>query len=98
MMLETTRELFRQGSRGLYDDMLVLARPWKFRLESILKEVYMWHGEADTLLAPAFARYLAQTIPNCRATFYPGEGHFLLLTHWQDLLLALTKPERSDHQ
>ncbi|HEY7347803.1 MAG TPA: alpha/beta hydrolase [Ktedonobacterales bacterium] len=93
MMLETTLELFRQGSRGLYDDMLVLARPWRFRLEGILKEVFLWHGEADTLLAPAFGRHLAQTIPNCRATFYHGEGHCLLLAHWRDLLMALTMPE-----
>ncbi len=95
MMLETTRELYRQGSRGLYDDMLVLARPWRFRLESILKEVYIWHGEEDTLLSPAFARYLAQAIPNSHATFYPGEGHCLLLSHWQDLLTTLTSQKQA---
>ncbi len=93
MMLETTRELYRQGSRGFYDDMLALSRPWRFRLENILKEVHLWHGQADPLLKPAFGRHLAQTLPNSRMTFYPDEGHFLLFTHWADLLTALTTPK-----
>jgi pimeloyl-ACP methyl ester carboxylesterase len=93
MMLETTRELYRQGSRGLYDDMLVLSRPWRFRLEHILKEVHLWHGQEDPLLTPAFGRHLARTLPNSRMTFYPGEGHFLLFAHWRDLLTALTAPK-----
>ncbi len=94
MMLETTVELYRQGSRGFYDDMFVLSRPWGFRLEDIRCDVYLWHGEEDTLLAPAFARYLAQALPHSHITFYPGEGHFLLLAHWQDLLRTLTVPQR----
>ncbi len=93
MMMETTLELYRQGSRGFYDDMLALSRPWRFRLENILKEVHLWHGQDDPLLTPAFGRHLAQTLPNCRMTFYPDEGHFLLFTHWRDLLTALTAPE-----
>ncbi len=95
MMLETTRELYRQGSRGFYDDMLVLSRPWRFRLENILKEVHLWHGQADPLLAPAFGRHLAQTLPHSRVTFYPDEGHFLLFAHWRDLLTTLIAPQTS---
>jgi pimeloyl-ACP methyl ester carboxylesterase len=95
MMMATTRELYRQGTRGLYDDMLVLARPWRFRLESILKEVHLWHGHEDPLLKLAFGRHLARALPNCRTTFYPDEGHFLLFTHWRDLLTALTVPRMS---
>jgi pimeloyl-ACP methyl ester carboxylesterase len=95
MMLETTLELYRQGSRGFYDDMLSLSRPWRFRLENILKEVHLWHGQDDPLLTPAFGRHLAETLPNSRMTFYPNEGHFLLFTHWRDLLTALTAPQTS---
>ncbi len=94
MMLETTLELYRQGSRGLYDDMLVLSRPWGFRLENITVPVQLWHGEADTILSPAFARFLVRTLPSCRATFYPTEGHFLCFAHWQEMLQALTSPMR----
>jgi pimeloyl-ACP methyl ester carboxylesterase len=50
----------------------------------------LWHGEHDTLAVPAMARYLAQTIPNCRATFYPGEGHSVLDKHTEEILAALT--------
>lgn len=90
MLLETTREVFRQGSRGLSDDMLVLARPWGFRLQDVRLPVALWHGQADTILDHRFARYLARVLPNCQARFFPEEGHFLFLTHWQEILQALT--------
>ncbi len=90
MMLETTRELYRQGCRGLYEDLLVFTRPWGFRLEEIRLPVQIWHGEADNVLSPAFARYLASGLPQCQATLYPNEGHFLLLKRWRDLLQSLT--------
>lgn len=90
MLLETTHEVFRQGSRGLSDDMLVLARPWGFRPQDVQLPVSLWHGQADTILDQQFARYLARALPDCQARFFPEEGHFLFLTHWQEILQTLT--------
>jgi pimeloyl-ACP methyl ester carboxylesterase len=90
MMLETTQELYRQGCRGLYEDLLVFTRPWGFRLEEIHLPVQIWHGEADNVLAPTFAHYLAGRLPQCQATLHPNEGHLLLFKRWRDLLQSLT--------
>ena len=30
-----------------------------------------------------------RTLPNCQAHFFPGEGHWLLLDHWGEILAAL---------
>jgi pimeloyl-ACP methyl ester carboxylesterase len=71
-------EAFRQGSRGATLDVVLLGSPWGFRLDAIKPPVLLWQGEADTLVPPAMGRHLAATIPDCRATFYPAEGHLLL--------------------
>jgi hypothetical protein len=34
-------------------------------------------------------RYQARAIPKCRATFYPDEGHLLVVDHADEILTAL---------
>jgi pimeloyl-ACP methyl ester carboxylesterase len=82
-------EAFRAGSRGAAWDMTLLARPWGFRLEDITMEVHLWQGEEDVLVPPSMGRHLAAAIPNCEATFYPGEGHLLAVDHQDDIQAAL---------
>jgi len=38
--------------------------------------VRLWHGEKDNVVPVAMGRYLAQSIPGCRSTFSPEDGHF----------------------
>ena len=75
---DTFREAFRRGSRGAAHDAVVYGRPWGFRLRDVTMRVHLWHGERDVVVPVAMGRYLARELPNCRATFYPGEGHFSL--------------------
>lgn len=90
--IDTIREAFRAGPDGVTLDKVLTMKPWGFKLEDISIEVHLWHGEADTVVPPAMGRYLADTIPNCRAKFIPGEGHFSLLpNHAQEILEALVK-------
>lgn len=72
------KEAFRQGSDGAYRDMLLVARPWQLDLNTLTVPVFMWHGEADTLMPITPARGLAKLIPGCEAHFIPGAGHLLL--------------------
>lgn len=88
--LEATIEPYRNKQIGLDEDCYLLARPWGFRLEDIATEVWLWHGERDTLATLKMARYVAETIPNCHATFYPGEGHTIWARHAEEILTALT--------
>ena len=53
----------------------------------------VWHGGRDRNVPIAMARYVAQAIRGCRATFYPDEGHYSLpLRHMTDIVRALTVP------
>jgi len=71
-------EAFRSGSRGAAWETLMYARPWGFRLEEITMEMHLWQGEQDKNVPPSMGRYQAQAIPNCRAQFYPEDGHISL--------------------
>lgn len=79
-------EAFRQGSQGAAWDVVLLGRPWGFRLEEITTTVYLWHGEADVLVPPGMGRHQAERIPNCHARFFTGEGHLLLIDHMPEII------------
>ncbi len=89
MMLRSLREVFRRGSRGPAHELLLFARPWGFRVEEIPIEVLLWHGDADKTVPISMGRYMADAIPNCRATYYPNEGHFLAFDRMDEILSAL---------
>lgn len=85
-------EAFRQGGRGATDELRLFVSPWGFRLEEIRAPVRLWHGEADDLVPCAMGRYVARSIPGCRAEFIPGAGHYWVFDHIAELLEALVVP------
>lgn len=70
---------FRGGLRSPATDAVLYSRPWGFRLQDIRMPVHLWHGEMDRIVPPEMARYMARAIPDCRAVFYPDEGHFSII-------------------
>ena len=88
ILAEVITEAFRQGSRGAALDVVLLGRPWGFRLDEIEPAVFLWQGETDVLVPPAMGRYLAALIPDCHATFFPGEGHLLVVDHMSEIARA----------
>jgi pimeloyl-ACP methyl ester carboxylesterase len=91
MLIETASEAFRQGVGGVYDDTLAVARPWGFLPDAVETPAWLWQGDADTSVLPALAEELARKLPHCQATVLPGEGHFLLFTHWHTILHTLAQ-------
>ena len=78
-MREDLQEAFRQGSRGAAHDMKLYLRRWDVDPMTIPNEVFIWHGDVDETVPISNGRYMAKVIPNARATFYPGEGHLLIV-------------------
>jgi pimeloyl-ACP methyl ester carboxylesterase len=92
IMAADQREAIRAGGQGIVFDMKMLWRPWGFNLEDIHTPVQLWHGEADDLAPARLAHHLADHIPNCQATFYPGEGHTDPLTrHIHDIVESIAR-------
>jgi len=84
------REAFRSGIAGVYHEARLYTRPWRFRLQDIPGEVYLWHGELDVNVPVSVGRYVADAIPNCHSTFLKDEAHLSLpYNHIQDILNVL---------
>ncbi|MDM8000451.1 MAG: alpha/beta fold hydrolase [Dehalococcoidia bacterium] len=91
MLMTDLREALRSGTDGIAQDMEILAQPWGFALHVILTEVFLWHGEEDTQAPSIMGKRLAAALPRCRAMFFPGEGHWVIFKHWQEILTALVQ-------
>ncbi len=79
-------EAYRNGAQAAYWEVVMLATPWGFRLEDIDKKIYLLHGEEDTTVPIHMGRYVARTVPDCEARFYPGQGHTLIYHYWREIL------------
>lgn len=89
ILVENACEVYRQGGRGMYDEGMLLARPWGFDPEEVRVPVVWWHGEADLTVPAAMGRHMAATLPRCVAHFYPDEGHHLLYERWAEILTTV---------
>lgn len=79
---------FRQGVRGQVHDWAIIASPWVFRPEDIDVPVQLYHGGLDDRVPSHHARDLAARIPHCQLTEYPDEGHMLVFSHAEEILIA----------
>jgi pimeloyl-ACP methyl ester carboxylesterase len=82
-------ESFRGGSFGAQQDLRVLTRPWGFDLSSVKATTWVRHGDADTTVPVQHARLYAEAIPGAQLQIYPGQGHFSLLSHPEEILAPL---------
>jgi pimeloyl-ACP methyl ester carboxylesterase len=88
--LASLEEFFSPNPAGLAWEASLIMRPWGFNVGEIHVPTHLWHGEEDRNAPVAMGRDLAQRIPGCAATFFPGEGHFsLMVNHTNEILEAL---------
>jgi pimeloyl-ACP methyl ester carboxylesterase len=92
LMAASLVEGLRQGSKGAAYEGALFGRAWGFRLEEIqFPTIALWHGELDKEIPIAVAQEVASKLTNCKATYYPGEGHIsVIVNHAQDILNAVT--------
>ncbi|HUW95698.1 MAG TPA: alpha/beta hydrolase, partial [Anaerolineae bacterium] len=89
MLMENWTEATRSGIRGYAQEALILCRPWGFRLGDLTMQIQLWQGTADAVTPLSMGRWVEEAISDCRATFLPDEGHFLLFDHWTEILAAM---------
>ena len=94
-MIANSVELYRQGGRGMYDEALVLARPWGFDPSDIRVPVEIWHGARDKTVPIGMSSHLAELIPGSKLRMFPDEGHHLLYRYWPEILSSLVGTERA---
>jgi pimeloyl-ACP methyl ester carboxylesterase len=89
MERKVLREVFRQGHRGPAHELVLFSQRWDFRVEDIRVPVLLWHGDADRTVPISMGRYMASAIPDCTATYYPGQGHYMSFDRMDTILAAL---------
>ncbi len=88
-MIANSAELYRQGGRGMYDEALVLARPWGFELSDVRAPVHVWQGTRDDTVPEAMAHHLVRELPNAKLRLFEQEGHHLLYRRWPEILAEI---------
>jgi pimeloyl-ACP methyl ester carboxylesterase len=83
---ENLRHAFAQGTRAIDEDLRLYTQRWDFALDDVRTRVYWWHGEDDRVVPVRHVREEIVALPDARVTYYPGEGHFMVLDHLDDVL------------
>jgi pimeloyl-ACP methyl ester carboxylesterase len=88
MLAADVTEALRPGAGGMADDLVALWMEWGYRIADVRPGVRISHGAQDIRGDPDF-RYLAATLPACRAQVWPDAGHLGVVRHWHDVLAEL---------
>ena len=59
-------------------DAQVYAKPWGFSLDEVRVPVRLWHGKEDRAFSVRLAEEIAGRLPDCKARYVAGEGHYSL--------------------
>jgi pimeloyl-ACP methyl ester carboxylesterase len=82
------REGLRPGIGGARQDLRLFCAPWGLRLEELDVPAVIWQGSDDTIVPPAAAYHLAETLPNCRLDVIQGGGHYWVFGEFHRVLDA----------
>jgi pimeloyl-ACP methyl ester carboxylesterase len=88
-LLESRKEVFRQGIKGASLELKLYTTKWNFDLSKIKSKVYLFYGEDDRNVPLAMGKYYHSQIPGSILKTYLGEGHLISLTHSKEILETL---------
>lgn len=88
ILAASLREAFREGPRGAIDDLRLLSASWGFALGDIHVPVSLWHGSDDRVVPISMGRFLEHALPECRATYVQGHGHYSLVHDYAQQILS----------
>lgn len=84
------KEAFKQGFKAAALDLKLYTDNWGFDLREIKIPMFLWYGDADKSVSLNMGKYYASQIPNSKLKIYPNEGHYLQITHAEEILKQLT--------
>ena len=76
----------QHGPDSLAQDVILTAGDWGVDYGALRQPTKIWHGDADPIVGPQGAHILSGRLPHAELNMVPGAGHFLLYSHWGDIL------------
>lgn len=86
--LEYARTL-QGGIEGLASDYMLLACDQGFPVDKINAEVHLFSGTEDQNTPPAMTEFFASKLSRSRVHRLQDEGHYILYSHWDEILKCL---------
>jgi len=88
--MEDYRRSSSTSAKAAAQDFHLFATDWGFRLEDITPPVDVWHGDQDRNVPFSHGRLQADRIPGARMHECPGEGHLLVVGHFEEILRTVS--------
>jgi pimeloyl-ACP methyl ester carboxylesterase len=86
-VFESQRRAWRGPVEGVMADAQIYAKPWGFSLEEVRVPVRLWHGKEDRAFSVRLAEEIASRLPDCKARYIDGAGHYSLpIRHIREIL------------
>jgi pimeloyl-ACP methyl ester carboxylesterase len=83
----------KRNEKGIAQEVLLTARDWELDLSRVTTPVRIWYGEKDPLVSSEASKRLGALLPDAEVKYIPEAGHYLLYSHWQEILRSLNPPE-----
>lgn len=86
-IIKGTVEGYRNSGNGVYYDARALCKKINEpKNQNFSGKVHIWQGGADTIWTSETSNYLRQKYSNSTYNFIDQAGHFLYLSHWDEIL------------
>ncbi len=91
VFLAESKECFRQGADGEVLDATLLYQAWPFDVGKVTRPVHYWQGSEDHLIPEALSEEVADGTPGAVWHLVDGGGHFIAVSHANDILALAAK-------
>lgn len=88
LLVDASREHFRQGNQGLGDEWRIFVEDWGFELKDVsLENVRLWCGSEDSVCPPELSRKMKDCMSQAKLSELEGESHYSLLAEKSEQIL-----------
>ena len=88
-LLVAFKEGFRLGVKGAIEDLQLFSKPWHLPLSEVRAPVILWQGTNDLMVPAQAGARLARELPHVEMISLPGEGHFWIFEHFEEVFERL---------
>jgi pimeloyl-ACP methyl ester carboxylesterase len=91
MFLDDLLNGSRKQLAAPFNDIILFARDWGFRLDEVKVPVRWWHGDHDHIVPFEHGEHVVARLPDAELFHLPGESHLAGLGRGEEILSTLTK-------
>ena len=86
---EFSRPLSPTAAKAAVQDLRLEMAPWGFTLRDVATPVHVWHGDLDRNVVVENGIYQADAIPRAVLHRVPDQGHWLVHSHFDEILASV---------